>query len=483
MQRLMRILLFLALLCVFVTSEPLHKSEKVQLVQKQLETLHKFFTKSKEIALKQGLGDRSLECAICGIVVNEVEGFMAENLTLEEMESILQNEICWWLSGDLETLCDQLMDALPLLVEGLENHYTITKVCMDAGYCDQPYDNQPDPVDVPRFILNLDLPPRQRWTQICAVPKFQNLVQWLVNTISSILPDKGVLIEDLGETLNKLFPPEYADEINGCAASLGVGSGWVTIFNLGYEVTDACTSIVAETTSGKIYHARNLDFWDGAGFTDTLRNLTIQVDVQRGGKTLFTMSGFPGYVGVLSAIKPGGFSLTVDTRFYPDGVGQLLYEVIAALEETNASLVTFLTRSVVTNANDFESAIQGLSNTLLIADVYYIVAGVSHNQGAVISRNRINATDVWRLDTPSRWFLVETNYDHWEEPPWFDDRVKPANDGMNAIGQQNLTLDGMLQVLSTKPVLNLQTTYSILSCPADGTYKTFGRYCNFPCVE
>jgi len=161
----------------------------------------------------------------------------------------------------------------------------------------------------------------------------------------------------------------------------------------------------------------------------------------------------------------------------------LFYEIIAAIVEKNASLVGFLARDTLATQPDFPSAIKNLANTELIADVYYIVAGVSDGQGAVISRNRVNASDIWMLSPPSRWFEVETNYDHWQQPPWFDDRRDPANNAMNNMGRNQLTLDGMFGVISTKPVFNLQSCYSILSSPADGIYKSFRRYCPYPCVE
>jgi len=301
----------------------------------------------------------------------------------------------------------------------------------------------------------------------------------------SILPGKGVELEYIGETINNnYFPTEYAQEIQGCAAALGIPYGWVSLFNLGYEATDACTSIVAETKDGKILHARNLDFWDGMGFTATLKDMAMQVDFQKGGKTLFTSTSFAGFVGVLSGFKSGAFSLTVDTRFYPDGVGELFYEIIEAITQRNASLITFLTRKVISSDNDFTSALADLSQGELIADVYYILAGIKSGEGAVISRNRTTAADVWMLNSAAgRWFEVETNYDHWEQPPWFDNRVDPANDAMNSIGQADITLDGMMDVISTKPVLNLQTTYSILSCPATGEFRSYTRYCPYPCVE
>ena len=36
--------------------------------------------------------------------------------------------------------------------------------------------------------------------------------------------------------------------------------GEVVLYNIFYEVFTVCTSIVAQDTNGKLYHARNLDF-------------------------------------------------------------------------------------------------------------------------------------------------------------------------------------------------------------------------------
>lgn len=254
--------------------------------------------------------------------------------------------------------------------------------------------------------------------------------------------------------------------------------------NIGYEVSDACTSILAQTPDGKILHARNMDFWAGYGFTNTLKNMTYIADFQKGGKTSYSSVQFAGYVGILSGFKNRAFSVTINTRFYPGGIGELFYEIIAAIEEKNASLVSFLVREVMETKSDWSSAVKTLSDRELIADVYYTVAGVSSGQGAVISRNRMNASDVWKIDVKKgRWFEVQTNYDHWNPPPWFDDRIDPGNKGMSVMGYKNASLDGMFKVLSIKPVLNIQTTYSMLSCPADGTFKGWTRYCNYPCVE
>jgi N-acylethanolamine-hydrolysing acid amidase len=96
--------------------------------------------------------------------------------------------------------------------------------------------------------------------------------------------------------------------------------------------------------------------------------------------------------------------------------------------------------------------------------------------GAVVTRDRQKAVDVWRLDPPSRWFLVETNYDHWFRPratqkhsqprrlpvPPSDNRRGPANARMNASSAAALTPDYLYaHVMDKFPHLNSATTYTV----------------------
>jgi len=456
--------------------------EKGRPVMEQMPKINRFLNEGKRM-----LKDKTqltVECALCGIAINEVEGFMAENLTEEAIEAEMI-KFCSYV-GPLQGVCHDLVSLLPQAISKIEQQWGVSAVCMDLGFCEIPFTPYPDPEAVPTLVVNLDLPPKQRWTKICANPTYQQTAQFLVNTVDSLLSSLGggYALNEVGNLLNEFyFPQEYAEEIQGCAASLGVPVGWATLLNIGYEVSDACTSIVAQTADGTIIHARNLDFWAGMGFTDSLKDMTFIADFQKGGKTLFKTTSFAGYVGALSGIKPGGFSVTINTRFYHQGVWEMFYEIVAAIEETNATLVSFLTRDVLTVRNNYNAALNDLSNVELIADVYYILAGVNPGQGAVISRNRMNATNVWQLNSPSQWYVLQTNYDHWEQPPWFDNRVVPAENALKAIGQSRITWPGLFSVLSTKPVFNIQTTYSIIAVPKNGTYMSWTRWCPFPCVE
>lgn len=472
--------LILCALCVFATTQALDYKQVLSDGLKNAETI---LTKGKE-AQKQ-VGSSDFECILCGIVVNELEGFVAENISETEIEALLTKDVCDHLSGVVKDTCINLAQLAPEIIDRIDNKENAATICVDKDFCQKPFTELPDPYPVPVYQINLDLPAEERWTEICSNTTYKEVMGTLISALEHLF-DNSTIVSDLGKALNLLyFPSDLAAEIRGCAIAMDVDFGWLTFVNLGYEVTDACTSIVGNTADGKVIHVRNMDFWDGIWLTDHLKNLTMTVEYQKGGNTEFYATTFAGYVGVLSGMRPGGWSVSIDTRYYPKGgIGQLFYEIIAAIEEKNSSLVSFLTRKVLTEETTYAAAVENLSNDALIADVYYIVAGVNTNEGTVISRNRLNASDVWTLDQDgSRWFEVQTNYDHWTNPPWFDDRVKPANAAMNAVGQENWSLETALEVLSVKPVLNLQSTFTMLALPADSSYTSLMRNCPYPCAE
>ncbi len=110
------------------------------------------------------------------------------------------------------------------------------------------------------------------------------------------------------------------------------------------------------------------------------------------------------------------------------------------------------------NRTSFEDAVKYLSSTDLIAPVYFIVGGVKTNEGAVITRNQLEAIDIWRLNASSsgieKWYLLETNYDHWVPPPANDDRRTPGMKAMNATTQANINYETMMDVLTLNPICN-----------------------------
>eukprot|EP01013_Petalomonas_cantuscygni_P022678 TRINITY_DN43983_c0_g1_i1.p1 TRINITY_DN43983_c0_g1~~TRINITY_DN43983_c0_g1_i1.p1 ORF type:complete len:484 (-),score=72.03 TRINITY_DN43983_c0_g1_i1:655-2106(-) len=459
-----------------------HHLDRVSSILKATDDMHKDLR-------SQGLGDMPVKCALCGVAVNEVLGLLLENRSVTDVEAEMK-AFCNRLPSHLSADCNSFVGYLPVAISFIEHKYTPSGVCTELNFCVKPFASHADPSPVRTFHINLDLPPSQRFREVCSDPVFRENAQYLVSAGEGLLgQDAGMALEAAGTFLNDYyFPTEYAEEIRGCSAMLGVPYGWLAMLNLGYEVSDACTSLVAAAPDGTLIHARNLDFWMGMGFTDTLKNLSYTAIFERSDGLRYTTGQLAGFVGVLSGQRIGQYSVTVNTRFYPGGITQLFDEVVRAIEERNASLVTFLVRDVLAREADYASAVASLGTAELIADVYYTVAGVSaaRNEGTTLARNRTHTRYAWPLDVANGvWYTGVSNYDRTgpNSQPWYDDRWDPACEAMNAMGRNNTSVANMFQVVSTKPVLNLQSTYTTMSVPARKMWTTQTRWCPYPCVQ
>ena len=334
------------------------------------------------------------------------------------------------------------------------------------------------PAPARRFTINLDLDPMERWTEV--VKAYAAEIPYLLKAIATFVPPEVLeLAKIIGNDIEKYMPYPYSMEMVGLGVQANVSVGEVVLGNLVYEVTafgkssnsKACTSIVAEAENGTIYHGRNLDY----SIAYILRNVTIMADFQRNGKTVYTGTTFGGFIGLLTGQKPNGFTVSLDER----DQGDWWMNALEALVAGTHGISSFLIRDTLDDPNsDFESAINTLAYKPLIAPSYIIVGGVGPRQGAVITRDRIAALDIWRLNPiDGRWFLVETNYDHWEPPPPDDDRRDPAIQGMNETGRENLSGISLFRVLSTPPVLNNGTSYTtIMSAAIPDLYNTWVRH-------
>ncbi|MBN3317339.1 ASAH1 ceramidase, partial [Atractosteus spatula] len=344
------------------------------------------------------------------------------------------------------------------------------------------------------YTINLDLPPRQRWTQAISDKKTElgAMIQVIKDFANAFVPS-GKLIElvdkDLPLILDTL-PSPFNEEMKGIADASGLPLGEVILFNVFYEVFTACTSLIAEDTSGNLYHGRNLDFglflgWDmknkSWAVTERLRPLVVNLDFQRNKKTIFKSTNFAGYVGMLTGIKPNTFTLTMNERFSLDGGFIGILEWI--LGRRDGVWMSFLTRSVLENATNYDDAKNQLSKTKMLAPAYFILGGNKSGQGCVITRSRRASLDIWEIDLEKgRWYVLETNYDHWKKPLFLDDRRTPAMKCMNQTTQAKIAPATIYNVLSTKPVLNKLTTYTTLMDVSKGKLESYIRECPDPCM-
>jgi len=235
-----------------------------------------------------------------------------------------------------------------------------------------------------------------------------------------------------------------------------------------------CTSVVAQAADGTIALGRNLD-WN---LPPSVRGIIIDIDFVKGGKKIFRGTGAAGAMGVFNGMAyasgaanttTGAWTGTIDAR---GKGGKLLVNIFQALLAHSLTPCHHL-RMVLESARDFESAVTGLSKTPQIDENYFIVAGTKRAEGAVIARGREKAADVWRLDPsePTGWYRLQTNYDHWDPVPTADDRRHPGYKLMNDLTAARVAPASMWGVITTYPVFNSHTDFSLVSVPSLGLYN------------
>eukprot|EP01084_Bolivina_argentea_P022109 41089_1 len=302
----------------------------------------------------------------------------------------------------------------------------------------------------------MDEPADKRWAAACE--KFGTIDMDIYQHFIKIFPE--ILVDDLEAIMlnwyNKNAREPYKSEMEFFANCSGVPLGGIVVINLVYDLTAACTSIIAEDENGVIMHGRNLDY----EFMPLLRNATFNGHfTDNTGKIYYSTTSFFGYSGFWTGIKPGYFSISADERF----AGSLVENVKAIRDDWTPP--SWLIRDIVssTTIDKYEDALNLLINTKLMAPVYFIIGGMNFPDGAVVTRNQTYSFRLWSLETSYLvWYDLETNYDWWTPPPKNDDRRDPGIKSMNAMGQNNLTANNLYNVLSTPPVLNDGTLYTTI---------------------
>jgi hypothetical protein len=137
-----------------------------------------------------------------------------------------------------------------------------------------------------------------------------------------------------------------------------------------------------------------------------------------------------------------------------------------AILDRRAQPLAILTRNLMEHGKNFEDAFDILTKTDMIAPAYFIIGGTRSFEGAVITRNQNEVINIWMLNETStefdKWFLLETNYDHWKPQPPNDDRRDPGINALNKIGQDRINEENLFEVLSMEPINNPGTIYSVV---------------------
>ena len=338
------------------------------------------------------------------------------------------------------------------------------------------------PMDI--RIINLDADPKDRWKEIGKEYKTQlkQIIEEMKKTIpESVLP----LFDKFGSELDSLLPQPYSGELRGLAEVTEIPVGELFVFNLVYDITAHCTSIVAQRSKyAQPLHARNLDMPpEVKDITSISRHATFTVQFQRAGETVYSGVTTVGIIGLLTGQKPNSFTITVNER----RTGSIWTNIFHILRDHPGSAITFQVRDALADPDlNYQGVLKRMIDIPMIAACYVIIAGTKPGEGAVITRDREEAVKpfdkgVWKLnDSDGTWYLLQTNTDHWTKPPNLEPsghdeqamfsyrRQVVGNKQMGQMGPSNLSPQNLINpVLSTVPVLNEHTLYSTVMSAAD----------------
>mmetsp|Transcript_11617 Transcript_11617/g.25399 ORF Transcript_11617/g.25399 Transcript_11617/m.25399 type:complete len:442 (+) Transcript_11617:39-1364(+) len=377
------------------------------------------------------------------------------------------------------------------------------------------------------FVVNLDLPQEERWKEIGE--KYADKSFLLVEYLRRNLP-RGWL-KPIEKIAGKLLPffRDYGDEMKGYAAALNITDGDVVSINLIYQLerlglscdswnntgpsmacllprnnddeTDEepdfgnfmpfeseeeeyereiaeidspgpCTSFVISDPESKIWAGRNLD-WN---FPDVLKEFIINVDYQRGGKTVFKATTAVGFVGILHAVKPGKFGWSMDARRKGGRIGPNLLEMALVRGDRTPEQHA---RWVFENEDNYADALTALGGTPIVNPVYYILSGVTKPEGAVLARDRKGVVHTYlmeeEIESPGGnvqkdFWVGITNYDLEYHPLPADDRATPMTDNLNALEGKQFGSDEVWNVLKTWPTFNSHTDITAVVDVASGDF-------------
>jgi len=334
------------------------------------------------------------------------------------------------------------------------------------------------PKRMPTATVSLDDAPDQRWTNIIntvVATSGWNSTYGQIHTYweNQIPNDLKPIVLGLADMAEKVLDPELLGEMKGVFAAVNALApagqtfkfGILIALNMMYELSAGCTSIAAEDTSGVMWHSRNLD-WGTVG--TSFSNLTYLVTYTRGGSVVFSSVHFIGFLGSLTGMKNNGFSITIDERDLNDPL-QILLNVIR-LEDKQGMEVSWLVRKTLETQTTYSAALAAVSKTNISAPVYYIVSGLTGDQGSIVTRNWDNVPHgVLSIPSgPLPWYVVETNYDYWTNPPASDNRRGVAETALAKLGQAGINADGLFQIMQTpgnatsRGVLNDMTLYTVV---------------------
>ena len=246
-----------------------------------------------------------------------------------------------------------------------------------------------------------------------------------------------------------------------------------------------CTAAVVRDPRLGMIHLRCLD-WHMA--RQEIAAATRIFEFEKDGRLVFRAVGIAGMVGVLSGVRPGVFSATINFAPAKDAVSPLLREE-----------PTMLLRRALETCTTYSAAVDFLSRPAVSAPVYFTVCGVLPREACVIEiahDEGVQRTHIRRIE--ERPWLVQTNHydpdgrlaEHNTYPPHptsvpgaISGNLEMSSAARRAFMEEQLadhakaggepSLDGLTELLGQPPTENEFTVQQMAFVPRTGEIRAW----------
>lgn len=220
-----------------------------------------------------------------------------------------------------------------------------------------------------RIKINLDENPSERWKHIKEYKEeINNLFKYYLEDLSGA----GIFETYIELYKENFISKAYREEIKSIEEFCDFSENEILITNLYYDALKfvfGCTAFCVANRKERL-HARNLDWWTE---NNILGKYTKIFDFTQNKKTVYSLVSWPGFVGALSGVRHGAFSITLNA-------------VLSNESPQFAIPITFLIRDVLEKAKTFSEAVSILSETTIASDCLLMIVGVNEGENVVIER-------------------------------------------------------------------------------------------------
>lgn len=327
--------------------------------------------------------------------------------------------------------------------------------------------------DLPIEILNLDLSPEDRWTEI--ITKYQKPLleayTILENRMEQVLGGCGKIILDstIQTTINMYGTRNhYYRELIAISNTLNIPFYKIVMIQYGYEFFSSCTSAIVKNND-KTLHLRTMDWND-----NSLRPLTIQLKVMKNDILIADVTTWAGFIGFMTVVKPNVCSISINHRlnYYMEPYRNL-WGMLAG-----RPTISYLLRDAVLENNSYDDIISLLKKTPLSAPCYITIGCVDFEQSMILVRDRNDCkTHYMNMNKP---YLVQTNIDP-------DDNRESMNRN-KSIERRSLfsnwshlyssekNKEKIMQLFLKYPIIKFNTIYACIMTPSDIECLNYTKY-------